>query len=509
MTSEATVHDIGEARDRRNQKRYSSGGAPSHDAKLIAFVRERLSASKQWKVVKKSPSECSDLIRIARNLHGLLDRVPYGAKKDALAKAGFGGGDDKVATSYSQNVAIDCEPGQVTKNRLRRLTPNIGAYVKVAEQCPPYGDAAVAQLFRGTLWEARLASDSIRTSWMRELSENLRRAADKIAEKTDLPRLFDRMSEANLCIRENTRYELAATNWLSVTFHKTDGRPLDGAENEPYWRIDREDEGAPLGGVVLFSPKVELSRNEKQFELEKIQRTEPDPAILGAARVVITTSLYLAILPAAQSLSDPATIDPVFVVRPTMRLQTSGGPIPITFAGPKEGLLHFAWQDPDSRDLFMYEAETDLGAWSEFIRQFKCLPPTDDDSVDFAVELSYILPFTSTECEDLLTGNAEGLLFVAPPPEDVIRDRLLMPHNEIEDIDLSAIVPERFAPQGTIASHLQRALVVPSSIIAELEADALAYRDAFNRLVEAANSLISHEDEAEFWKTSKDKIDRP
>lgn len=101
-------------------------------------------------------------------------------------------------------------------------------------------------------------------------------------------------------------------------------------------------------------------------------------------------------------------------------------------------------------------------------------------------------------------GSAEGFLFVAPPSADVSREELLIPLIEIQNTDLSAIVPERFTPQGTNASHLQRALVAPSSIIAELEVDALAYRDEFDGLSGAANPLISYEDETELWKTSKD-----
>ena len=501
MMTDASVHDIGSARHRRNEKRRTTGGVPSHDARLVELVRENLSAAKQWKLDKKSPLGRSELKRLARNLHMLLNGLAHGEKKDALKLAGFGDGSAETATMYAPNLTIPPDMTTVTDDRFRRLTPNVGAYVRVAEACPPYRDTAIAKLFRGTTLEALLANSGIESSWMRELAVNLRLIADHVATRTALAKLFDQMSDANLCILEGKRHEMAATGWLSVTFHKTDGGPP--IADKPYWLLDREDDGAPLGGAALFSPKVELSRNVIKFELEQIVRDEPQLGSIGAGTLLVNTSLFFAILPVAADLGQPASTEPVFLLRPTMHLETPDGIFPINWASPKDGTLRLWWQNPETRELVIYSAKTDLAMWTERVMQTQHLSFEGDDCVDLLVELWRVLPLAAPECEAVLAGPAEVLRFVAPQPSSVIRDRLLLPPGEIEEIDLASIVPSRFAPQGTLASHLQRALAAPSSIIRDLEADAVAYRQAFQVVVDAANSLLVNLEEDVFGNPNK------
>lgn len=486
----ASIHDIAAARSRRDGKRQPDGGLVTPQDRLVAQVREHLGAARRWKIDKRSPAERHDLIQLARNLHTLLERVPHGDKKKALARAGFADGTADAAASYAHNLTLPPEMSDPPTNRWRRLSPNINAYVAVAEACPPGGDAAVAQLFRGTLWEARCRSVTTRSAWMPELANLIRRLADTVAERTALGRLFDDMSAANLCLRNHGSHEMAATGWLSVTFHKTDVAGSAGEMSEPYWLLDREDEGAPLGGAALFSPKVALDVRTVEISLPRLICQQPEPNDLGEARLSIECTLYLALLPLASNLDQPASVEPTILLRPTMWLESPGTKIAIDFASPKGGSLHLARQDAVTGELFTYEADVDFNAWRAMLAESPHLSLDGDDAIDLAIGAWRAFPLESEACEAMLATPDSRLQFTTPPPPSVLRERLELYPGDMDEIDLAAIVPHRFAPQHSLAASIQRALG-PSGPIAEaLERDAIAYRCAFRDVVETATALL-------------------
>jgi hypothetical protein len=442
------------------------------------------------------PTDAYNLKLLARNLHVLLARVPHGEKKKVLARAGFAGGDPETADSYRHNVTLPPDMHEVPEGRWRRLSTRVEAYISVAEACPPFGDAAIQQLLRGTLWEAKFRGASAGEGWMQQLSAAIIRVADDVTARTQLGDLFDKMSAANLCMREGSQCEFGVTGWLSVTFHKTDAVQKQHETVKPYWLLDREDEGAPLGGVAVFSPKVELERSEIRIALKGLSREEPEEHFFGDATLVVTCSLYLALLPSATDLDAPCMVEPAILQRPSLRLVSDHIDLPVQHVKREKGRLRLFGQEYPSYSLHVFHAGVDADDWlsklslSDYLFELSPHGSKSRSVIDLAVEAWRVVPFGCEACEAALAAEPSKLCFAPPAPPAFIKTKLLHDMVEIDEIDLQAIDPDRFAPQGSIASALQRSLGPTGPIAQALEENTISYRQAYDVVVNAARALL-------------------
>lgn len=132
--TDASIHDISSPRRHRDSKRRTEGGGPTHDAKLVASVLEQIKEVKYWKLDKRTPSGRSEVIRLARNLYGLLARVPHGEKKDALVLAAFGDRGTESAAKYAPNISLSPAILEVSDKYFRRLSLSVGKYISAARR---------------------------------------------------------------------------------------------------------------------------------------------------------------------------------------------------------------------------------------------------------------------------------------------------------------------------------------------------------------------------------------
>lgn len=453
---------------------------------MIARVEARFAASDPrdktsiWKFDKDDPQDRQNLITVARNLHSIMAAVPRGRKTAALAAAGFIG---QEQSGYLGNVCLAPDIVEISTARLRRLTPRVDRYLGVALGCGLERQEAIARLFANTSFDGSPERTTTHVDWADRLADVLTRLATDVGQRTELAVLFDRMSRANLCLAGETGFDPRVTDWLSTTFHKDDFSQSVAEKPDGFWLYDREDEGAPRGGLPVFSPKVAIESRAALIDASVLSQTGhggENRTLPDAIQITFGSTVYLAIVPTAMSLDAAAGVALALMERPSAHVSHGETGEPIWSIEVRDERIGFRTE----QTIWEVALPTRPAIDPDLIALVADRVGPAYESPDLVSGCWRCFPLTSQHVRDRL-GRPAAMQLLPDIQRRGMTGRRVLEHDDIDPrgVDWHAVDPTYFPPLGSIASALSGHLGKGGAIASRLEHDARSMGAAFDGLI--------------------------